>query len=284
MQPRRTSVWIALWLQIAVGAIGIYGGVQTVELWSKYPAVGGKVVAYSIVYAILLLASAIGLWKSQLWGWVLSLLVDGMRSSQALSVALNHSFVARNARFLAVTLCELAAIAALLYPTARRHFLKGVFAAGNARSSPRQGTRKWIPLLAYFVVAVLVTCAASAFVLAIVLGQKNGGTRGFLFLLYVGIMTGGLAAFLFVSILTLASRAFGSARLWRWLLLGGLLAPCLVGVLGLIGHQVGTAAVIFWGPATILQVWWLTPLVGVVTGWLCFTIYPLAFAPGANSK
>jgi hypothetical protein len=280
-----------LCVQIAVTAIIGYGCVQSIELWSRYPTIGEQVVARSVISAALFVVSVFGLWKSQSWGWILALTTDGILCGQALLVALNHpAIVARNARFLAFNFWEFAAVALLLYPPVRQHFFKsrlhGTKDSVIAAQTRVQGPRKWIPILGYFVVTVVGTCAATAFSLALYMGQKGGGGGGFLFLLYLGVTTGGLASFLFVSILTAASRLFGSTLLWVWLSVGGILAPCLIGLLGVAGRLIGTAApaAMFWGPMTLMQVWWLPPFVGVVAGWLCFTIYPWAFAPSANSR
>jgi len=289
MHSRRTSVWIALCVQIAVTAISGYGCLLSIELWSRYPTIGGHVVARSVASAALLVVSVIGLWKSQSWGWVLALITDSIMCGQALLVALNNPVIAaRSVRFLAFNLWEFTAVATLLYPPVRQHFFKrrlpGTKQPVIAVQARVHGPRKWIPILGYFVVAMVGTCAATAFSLALYMGQKSGGGGGFLFLLYLGVTTGGLASFLFVSLLTAASRLLGSTLLWVWLLVGGLLAPCLIGLLALTGRHIGTAtsAVMFWGPTTLMQVWWLPPLVGAVTGWLCFTIYPWAFALSAN--
>jgi len=40
---------------------------------------------------------------------------------------------------------------------------------------------------------------------------------------------------------------------------------------------VGFLNPIFWGPATLFEVWWLTPPIGVFTAWICYAMYPWAF-------
>jgi len=291
MASRKPLVWSALCLQIAVTANSGYGCLQSIQLWSRYPTIGGKIVAHSVISAALLLVSVIGLWKGQRWGWVLSLTADCIRCVQTLSVALSHPLIAGHSpRFLTFNVWEFAAVAALLYPTVRQNFLNGAFMRDHSRLlQVKTGVRRplqWIAIVGYFGVSVLGTCAVTAFSLAVYTGQKDGGAGGFLFLLYLGIATGGLASFVFVFVLTATSRLLGSTRLWVWVLLGGLLAPCLMGLVAMVGQKIGTEApaVMFWGPTVTMKVGWLAPLVGVVSGWLCFTIHPWAFAPSANSR
>jgi hypothetical protein len=137
----------------------------------------------------------------------------------------------RNARWLAFNIWEFAALAVLLYRPVRDHFLqrnrvprKATTPLVRAESGVDQAG-KLLRILVYFAVAVVTACVVTAFSLALFMGQKNGGSRGFALFLYFGLMTGCVASFLFILILTLVARKLGPARLWLWLLLGGLLAP-----------------------------------------------------------
>jgi hypothetical protein len=193
----------------------------------------------------------------------------------------------RNARWLAFNIWEFAALAVLLYRPVRDHFLqrnrvprKATTPLVRAESGVDQAG-KLLRILVYFAVAVVAACVVTVFSLAIFMGQKNGGSRGFALFLYVSLMTGGVASFLFILILTLVARKLGPARLWLWLLLGGLLAPGLIFVLASIGKMYGGAGpfnFVFWGPETLLQVWWLTLPAGVFTAWICYAIYPWGFS------
>jgi hypothetical protein len=96
-----------------------------------------------------------------------------------------------------------------------------------------------------------------------------------------GLMTGCVASFLFRLILTLVARKLGPARLWLWLLLGGLLGPGVIFVLASIGKMYAGAGpfnFVFWEPETLLQVWWLALPAGVFTAWICYAIYPWGFS------
>jgi hypothetical protein len=140
---------------------------------------------------------------------------------------------------------------------------------------------KLLRILVYFAVAVVAACVFTPYSLALFMGQKNAGSRGFALFLYFGLMTGWVASFLFILILTLVARKLGPARLWLWLLLGGLLAPGLIFALASIGKTyrgAGPFNIIFWGPETLIQVWWLTLPAGVFTAWICYAIYPWGFS------
>ena len=232
--------------------------------------------------------SLIGLWRTRRWGWILALVADGALCAQTLWFLLDYSTRAvRNARWLAFNIWEFAALAVLLYRPVRDHFLqrnrvprKATTPLVRAESGVDQAG-KLLRILVYFAVAVVAACVVTVFSLAIFMGQKNGGSRGFALFLYVSLMTGGVASFLFILILTLVARKLGPARLWLWLLLGGLLAPGLIFVLASIGKMYGGAGpfnFVFWGPETLLQVWWLTLPAGVFTAWICYAIYPWGFS------
>jgi len=238
--------------------------------------------------AAMVAVSLIGLWQTRRWGWILALVADAALCAQTLWFLLDYAtFAIRNARWLAFNTWEFAALAVLLHRPVRDHFLQ-------RNRVPREATTplvraeggvdqagKLLRILVYFAIAVVAACVVTAFSLALFMGQKNGGSRGFALFFYFGLMTGSVASFLFTLILTLVARKLGSARLWLWLLLGGLLAPCLIFVLAFIGKMSGGAGpfnFVFWGPATLLQVWWLTLPPGVFTAWICYAIYPWGFS------
>jgi hypothetical protein len=195
----------------------------------------------------------------------------------------------RNALWLAFNIWKFVALAVLLYRPVRDHFLqrnrvprKATTPLVRARSGVDQAG-KLLRILVYFAVAVVAACVVTAFSVAVFMGQKNGGSRVFALFLYVGLTAGCVTSFLFILILTLVARKLGPARLRLWLLLGGLLAPGLIFVLASIGKMyggVGTFNFVFWGPQTLLQVWWLTLPAGVFTAWICYAIYPWGFRSG----
>jgi hypothetical protein len=289
-------VWAALALQLVLLALTAYECVQVLSLWSRYAASGmGAQLAVRVLFpAAMLAVSLIGLWRTRRWGWVLALVADGALCAQTLWFLLDYATRAvRNARWLAFNIWEFAALAVLLYSPVRDHFLQ-------RNRVPRMATTplvrpestvgqagKLLRILVYFTVAVVAACVVTAFSLALFMGQKNGGTRGFALFLYLGLMTGSVTSFLFILILTFVARKLGPARLWLWLLLGGLLAPSLIFVLASIGKMYGAAGplnLVFWGPETLLQVWWLTLPAGVFTAWICYAIYPWGFSQSHHTS
>lgn len=218
----------------------------------------------------------------------LAVLADSVLCSQDLWFLLNYgSFALQHLRWLEYDVLDFAALTVLLYEPVRRQFLGRPKAQGRAamplgRTQTARVDRALKPLhiLTYFAAAVISTCVATAFCLALWMGQKNGGSRGFVLFLYFGFVIGSVAAFLFALVLTLVVRKFGSARLWLWLLTGAALAPALTGALGLIGimfFATGVVGVALRGPAYLLQVWWLTIPPGAFTGLICYATYPWAF-------
>jgi hypothetical protein len=209
-----------------------------------------------------------------------------MHSDLVVSFGLRARAV-RNARWLAFNIWEFAALGILLYRPVRDHFLqrnrvprKATTPLVHAESGVHQAG-KLLCILVYFAVAVVAVCVVTAFSLALFMGQKNGGSRGFGLFLHFGLMTGCVASFLFILILTLVARKLGPARLWLWLLLGGLLGPGVIFVLASIGKMYAGAGpfnFVSWEPETLLQVWWLALPAGVFTAWICYAIYPWGFS------
>jgi len=290
LNSRPSWVWAALALQFVLLSLTAYGCVQVLALWSRYAASGmGAQLAVRVFFpAAMVAVSLIGLWRTRRWGWILALVADSALCAQTLWFLLDNATRAiRNARWLAFNIWEFAALAVLLYRPVRDHFLqrnrvprKATTALVRDESGVDQAG-KLLRILIYFAVAVVAACVVTAFSLTLFMGQKNGGSRGFALFLYFGLMTGCVASFLFILILTLVARTLGPARLWLWLLLGGLLAPGLIFVLASIGKMYGGAGpfnFVFWGPETLLQVWWLTLPAGVFTAWICYAIYPWGFS------
>jgi hypothetical protein len=289
-------VWAALALQFAILSFTAYGCVQVLALWSRHTALGmGAQLAARVFFpAAMVAVSLIGLWRTRRWGWVLALVADGALCAQTLWFLLDYATLAvRNARFLTFSIWKFVALAVLVYRPVRDHFLqrnrvprKATTPLVRAESGVDQAG-KLLRILVYFAVAVVAACVATAFSLAFFMGQKNGGSRVFALFLYVGLMTGCVTSFLFILILTLVARKLGPARLWLWLLLGGLLAPGLIFVLASIGkiyEGAGPFNFVFWGPETLLQVWWLTLPAGVFTAWICYAIYPWSFSPSHQTS
>lgn len=230
--------------------------------------------------------SLIGLWHRKRWGWGLALIVDGTMCAQFLWVLLNYPSVATRGVFLSLNIWEFAALAVLLYRPVREHFLEQHARTHTVPRVPIQSLQgqggnplRWV---AYFCVAVASTCVVTAFSFTVFMGQKNpsnGGSRGFVVFLYVGLLTGCVASFLFALTLTLLARKLGPMRLWPWLLFGGTLAPGLIWILAFIGTLGGPLYGLLYGPLVLVQVWWLTPATGVITGWICYVMYPWCLSP-----
>jgi len=288
---RPPSVWAVLSLQSVFTAIALYSCVQILASWSRYGGMHTQLLAREFVPASILAVSVVGLWSDKSWGWILALVADCTICADVLWFTLNYPGPARNPHFpLAFNIVEFAAVAALTHSPVREHFLKRqprptitsqVGVQGSASQIP-----KWVRIVIYFAVAAMVTCAVTAFSLAVFMGPKNGGNKGFLLFLLFGITTGGVASLLFVFVLTAAGRQFGSTRLWVWLLFGASLAPCLIVTLGVLERFLVARMLyfVFWGPATLIQVWWLTPPTGVVTGWICYLMYPWAYPVGVSTQ
>lgn len=264
-------------------------------LLAAYTASGkaAELVIRVFVPAVMAAASLIGVWRTKRWGWILALITDAALCLQGLWFLLDYArFAIRNTAWLAYDLCEFAALAVLLYRPVRGHFLGqngGLRKATMplARVSRASQAGKPLRILLYFTVAVVASCVATAFSLAIFMGQKNGGSRGFVLFLYFGLTTGCAASFLFALILTLLVRKFDPSRLWLWVLLGGSLAPCLIFALALIGRWffvAGPFNLIFWAPETLFQVWWLTPPTGIFTAWVCYTMHPWVFSESRQTR
>lgn len=292
-------VWAALVLQSVVSLLSVWSTAQMLISWPRYAAYGTQMIPQlvrSIVEAILLGVSLVGLWRSKHWGWLLGLLVDAAICVLYLYYAIGYPRLLLNPRYLALNIWEFAAFAVLLHLPVRKYFRR----EGNLLRSGAPAER--IPVaeisalqrsfrgLVYFVVAVAAACIVTTFSLAMTLGEKAGGSRGFLFLLIIGFEIGSAASFLFVVLLTVAARRFGPARLGVWLIAGALIAPSLILGMGLLvktflsgSGRLGTGPlnmlldILFTGPAYLFQVWWLAIPAGIVASFLCCQMYPWAF-------
>jgi len=214
----------------------------------------------------------------------------------------------RNPRWLAFSIWDFAAIAVLLHRPVRTYFLgktdlpqrvtgQGTGHDVKARaylgpaSSPR-GVEpievNWIErcmhVFLYFIAAVSVTCVVTSLSVALLLGQKAGGGRGFLFLVVLGFMIGSGPCFVFALLLTRAARIFGTSRLGVWLVAGVLLAPSLTLGMGELvskmaaSQQAGAiVGAFFTGPLWLFQVWWLTIPAGLIGAFVCFQIFTWGF-------
>jgi hypothetical protein len=285
-------VWASLALQFVLVSLGAWTSAAVLGSWSKYAAPGTQLqlVIRLFVPDALVAASLLGLWRTKRWGWWLAVLADSILCAQALWFLLDYgSFAVHHPRTIVFDVLDFAALTVLLYRPVRNHFLGRNGARRRVTTTPRplQSGRvrpavKPQRILLYFGGAVTATGIATAFSLALWMGQKNGGSRGFVLILYYGFMIGSLAAFLFALVLTLVGSKLGPARLWLWLLAGGVLAPGLSLALGLIGAAFFATRVVgvaLRGPVYLLQVWWLTIPSGAFAGLICYTMYPWAFEP-----
>lgn len=283
-------VWAALGLQCVVFLIGIWSAGQMIFLWPKFAAYVGQ----SIVEAILLTFSLIGLWQSKRWGWLLAVLVDAAISLLCLRPMIEFPRLILNVRLWAFNIWEFAAFVVLIHPPVReffRSYSKWPVSAAAPRRMPEpeiHALGRSFRVLVYFVAIVVATCFVTTLTLAASLGEKAGGDRGFLFLLLIGFEIGSFASFLLGLILTLIARRFGPARLGTWLTAGVLLAPGLVLGLGRLAMLVANVtsatgplsaslSVLLSGPMYLFQVWWLSIPAGIVSSFLCYHMYPWAF-------
>lgn len=270
-------VWTALALQFVLVLLSVYGCIQALLFLSRYATsgMGAQLLFREFIPGGAAAVSLIGLWRNRRWGWGLALIVDGAMCAQFLWFLLNYSTaVTRHPAISAFNIWQFAALAVLLYRPVWEHFL-GQHTRNQTLLARAGKPLRWV---VYFSTAVLSTCIVTAFFFTVFMGQKNagnGGIRGFAVFLYFGLMTGCVASFLFALILTFLARKLGPTRLWPWLLLGAALAPALILVLGIIGNRgPGPLNVAFWGAQALVQVWWLTPLAGIFTGWICYVMYP----------
>jgi hypothetical protein len=296
---RTQWVWAALGLQCVVFLISVWSAGQMLVSWPRHAPYAAQWIPHivrSIVEAILLGISLLGLWQSKRWGWLLGVLVDAASCVLYLYYCVGYPRLLLNPRYLALNIWEFAAIAVLLHQPVRAYFQGKTDLPGSTALPERAPVAEMSALqrsfrgLSYFVVAVAATCTVTAFSLALSLGDKAGGFRGFLFLLLIGLEIGGAASFLFVVLLTVAARGFGAARLGVWLIAGVLLAPGLILGMGLLvktflsgNGPLGTGPlnmlldIFFTGPAYLFQVWWLAIPAGIVTSFLCYEMYPWVF-------
>ena len=292
-------VWAALVLQSVVSLLSVWSAGQMLISWPRYAAYGTQMIPQlvrSIVQAILLGVSLVGLWRSKRWGWLLGLLVDAAICLLYLYYAMGYPRLILNPRYLALNIWEFAAFAVLLHLPVRAYFqgkrdLPGPAAPpGRLPIAEINAMQRSFRGLVYFVVAVAATCIVTTFSMAVMLGEKAGGSRGFLFLLIIGFEIGSAASFLFVVLLTVAARGFGPTRLGVWLIAGVLIAPGLILGMGLLvktflmgGGRLGTGplnmllGIFFTGPAYLFQVWWLAIPAGIVTSFVCYEMYPWVF-------
>ena len=263
-------VWTALALQLVLVLLAFYGCIEFLRLMTRYagPGIGMQILFRDLIPGIMATTSLIGLWRTRRWGWWLALLTDGALCLQTLWFLLNYpTAVLKYPQWFAFSIWQFAALILLLYRPVREYF--------GESSREHQTAGKPLRLVVYYAAAVISTCVVTAFSLAVMMGPKNGGVPGFLLFLYFGLITGSVAAFLFALLLTALARKLAPLQLWPWLLLGASLPPFLtfvLSVLGIVSGGLGNA--ILGGPQMLLRIWWLTPAIGVVTGWICYTMYP----------
>lgn len=292
-------VWAALVPQGVLFLGSLWSTGHLIVLSPKYAGYGAQFipqVVQSIVETILLGVSLVGLWQSKRWGWLLGVLLDATVCALFLYSAMRFPRLILIPQVWAFNVWEFAALAILLQVPVRDYFRRqGNLPGSGARpgripAAEINALQRAFRGLAYFVAAVAAICVVMTFSLAVTLGEKAGGSRGFLFLLIIGFEIGGAASFLFVVLLTVAARCFGPARLGVWLIAGGLLAPGLILGMGLLAKAflvgsgpLGTGPlnmvldIFFTGPAYLFQVWWLAIPAGIVTSFLCYQMYPWVF-------
>lgn len=118
-------VWAALVLQSVVSLLSVWSAGQMLISWPRYAAYGTQMIPQlvrSIVEAILLGVSLVGLWRSKRWGWLLGLLVDAAICLLYLYYAMGYPRLILNPRYLALNIWEFAAFAVLLHLPVRAYF------------------------------------------------------------------------------------------------------------------------------------------------------------------
>lgn len=309
--PKDGWVRAAVVLQGVVFLLAVWGSVDVLFLWSKYPPRAALVLlralSWSTVEAVASGIAIAGLWKSKRWGWILAVLTDATMCLFTLSTLIHYSApLLRNPRWLAFSVWDFAAIAVLLHQPVRAHFLsqmpqhriaQAMGYAGKVRTYPGLGpspkgaepremywVERSVRVLFYFVAAVAAACFVTTFSVMFQLGEKAGAGRGFVLLLLFGFALGSGPSILFALLLTLAARVFGPSRLWAWLLVGVLLAPSLILGMGALASKMESARAGAWifgffftGPLWLVQGWWLTIPAGLIAAFLCFQMFPWAF-------
>lgn len=289
-KSRTPWVWAALIFQAALFAFGLWSNIALLVAWPRYASHGAQLLPYlvrSLAETAFLGVSLIGLWRSKRWGWTLALAVDGFMCAVDLNALVANPFlIKRYSRIFIFQAWDYAGLALLLHQPVRRFFATEKVAAKVPAPQFLQPARKvgWpqrsLRITAFFALAVIVTCALTAFSLTLLLGEKAGGGKGFLLLLWIAFMIGGISALLFTALLTVLARRMGPDRLWLWILLGGLLAPGMILGLGAgayFTHAPGILGYIFGGPVYLFEVWWLGIPIGIVTAFTCYQMYPWGF-------
>jgi hypothetical protein len=169
----------------------------------------------------------LGLWRAEPWGWWLAVLADGVLCAQDLWFLLDYgSYAARHPRMLVFDALDFAALTVLLYRPVKNHFLRRNGVQRQVTTTPRRvQTSRVRPalkpqrILIYFAAAIIATCVATAFSLALWMGQKNGGSRGFVLFLYYGFLIGAPPRFFSLSsspwwFASLGRRGYGSGYSW----------------------------------------------------------------------
>lgn len=296
---RRTPlVWTALALQALLFTLALWTIFQLLTLahHASYSTTIANYLLRSLVEAILLGVSFVGLWRSKRWGWVLAVLVDGFMCVMDLSVFITTPFLlTQYRRIFAYQIWDYATLVVLLNHSVRCHFgnqsaLRRVSAA-QVREPARETvlSNRRLRIVIFFVAAATVTCAVTAFSVALLLSRKQPvGGRVFLFLFLIAIGIGGLSALLFTAIMTFVVRKLNPALLSLWILIGGLLAPGMIFglaiLMGLFSHPGTHVSPILsllmplcGGASYLVQVWWLGFPIGMITAFTCYQMYPWSF-------
>jgi len=290
-ETRSSWVWAALIFQGVILLSSAWGCLQILTAWPRYAAYHSQivpVVSRELIQTLAVGVSLFGLWRGKFWGWLLAVLVDGAMCFQTLSFFLQYGArVGLNPRLIGFSVWDFIALGVLLHHTVRTLFL------GPGRGRPLQpqphapaarisGVGKVLRVVVYFAVAVIATCTVTAFSLSLMFGEKLGGPRGFIFILYMGFLIGSFASFLLALALTLAARRFGPTKWWVWLLLGASVAPALeIAMLLLVrqfqGSNVAGVGYLLGGPAYLNSAPWLVIPGGLVTALICYEMYPWTF-------
>lgn len=311
VQSDTRSGWakLALSLQGVAFLVMVWSSLNLLFLWPRYAQRAEHALILALVRSTVEAAAAgvafWGLWRSKRWGWILAVLTEATLCLLTLSNLIQYPTVfLRNARWLAFSVWDFAAIAVLLHRPVREFFLEkrdlpqhmpaqgtvyGARANAYSGLAPQGAAAREINwpercarVISYFLVAVIVACVVTAFSITLMMGTKAGGARGFLLFVYFGLLIGWGPSLLFAVLLTFAMRKIGPGRLGAWLLAGLLLAPGLTLGLGALASksaaaQQGLPGYFFYGPLYLFQGWWLTIPVGLVTAFFCFQLFPWAF-------
>jgi len=301
LKARPTLVWIFLGLSLASLLQGAFGCFQMLLLYVRpQPYVPLQTLILTFLSLALSTLAWIGLWRSRRWAWILAILLSIYGWLQEARVFLSYAaIIVHNVRFMTGVVLGLINFALLLSRPVREFFLNQGGAPRVREVKTLSAGARSMRIALYFLVAVAAPIVVSAYTMALMGGQKLGGSSGFLLFLLYGFPAGAAASLLFAITLTLIVRGLNPARVWQWILVGGLLAPVLMSTLTFLGERLtqngsgngvqlsafwSIAGYVFWGPMMLNSLRYIAPIDGILTAWICSAMYPWSFAQSPRAK